>query len=137
MRLVDDERVVLTQHPVVLDLGQQDAVGHQLDQGVVTGGVGEADLVADRLPQGGADLVGDAFGDRAGGEPARLGVADGAHDAATQLHADLGQLGGLTRTRLTGDDDDLVVADGRGNVVALGADREFFGIGEFGDGLTA
>ena len=30
--LVEDDRVVLPQQPVVRDLGQQDAVGHQLDQ---------------------------------------------------------------------------------------------------------
>ena len=34
VRLVDDDRVVAPQHPVALDLGQQDAVGHQLDQRV-------------------------------------------------------------------------------------------------------
>ena len=34
-------------------------------------------------------------------------------DAAAQLEADLGQLGGLARAGLAGDDHDLVVADGR------------------------
>ena len=33
VRLVDDQRVVLAEHPVAGQLGQQDAVGHQLDQG--------------------------------------------------------------------------------------------------------
>ena len=28
--LVDDQRVVAAQHPVALDLGEQDAVGHHL-----------------------------------------------------------------------------------------------------------
>ena len=31
VRLVDDDRVVLPQLPVALQLGEQDAVGHQLD----------------------------------------------------------------------------------------------------------
>jgi hypothetical protein len=31
--LVDDERVVPAQVPVAGELGQQDAVGHELDQG--------------------------------------------------------------------------------------------------------
>ena len=31
VRLVDDDRVVLAQLPVALELGEQDAVGHQLD----------------------------------------------------------------------------------------------------------
>ena len=47
VRLVEDDRVVAAQHPVALDLGEQDAVGHELDQRVVADVVGEADLVAD------------------------------------------------------------------------------------------
>ena len=53
VRLVDDQRVVAEQLPVVLQLGQQDAVGHQLDQRAVAGRVGEADLVADRARRAG------------------------------------------------------------------------------------
>ena len=76
VRLVDDQRVVPAQHPVVLDLGQQDAVGHHLDRGVLAGPVGEPDLVADRAAELDAELLGDPLGDRAGGDPARLGVPD-------------------------------------------------------------
>ena len=36
-------------------------------------------------------------------------MADRPGDAAPQLEADLGQLGGLARTGLAGDDHDLVV----------------------------
>jgi hypothetical protein len=35
VRLVDDERVVAAQVTVALQLGEQDAVGHHLDQRVV------------------------------------------------------------------------------------------------------
>ena len=108
MGLVEDERVVAQQPAVALDLGEQDAVGHQLDQRAVAGLVGEPHGVADGLAQRGAELVGDALGDGARGEPARLGVADGAADAAAELQADLRQLGGLARAGLAGDDDDLV-----------------------------
>ena len=48
VRLVDDQRVVLAEHPVAGQLGQQDAVGHQLDQRVVADLVGEPHLPADR-----------------------------------------------------------------------------------------
>ena len=51
VRLVDDQRVVLPQHPVALDLGEQDAVGHQFDEGVVAGAGGEPDLVADGVAE--------------------------------------------------------------------------------------
>src|SRR5699024_7530368 len=83
------------------------------------------------------DLFGDAFGDGAGRQTAGLGVPDGAHDTTSQIHADLRQLGGLAGTGLTGDDHDLVVADGFGDVVPPGADRQFFGVTQFGDGFLA
>ena len=51
VRLVDDERVVRRSIRSRCDLGQQDAVGHQLDQRVVADLVGEPDLVADRVAQ--------------------------------------------------------------------------------------
>ena len=74
--LVDDQHLVGPQEAVALDLGQQDAVGHHLDVGVRADPVVEADGVADRLPDLGAELLGDPLGDRPGGQPARLGVAD-------------------------------------------------------------
>ena len=74
--LVDDQHLVGAQVAVALDLGEEDAVGHHLDEGVLADPVvephGEADGVADL----GAELLGDALGHRPGGEPPRLGVAD-------------------------------------------------------------
>ena len=136
--LVDDQGVVAREVPVAGQLGEQDAVRHQLDQGVLADLVGEADLVAhdpgSTVAQLGAQLLGDAVGDRARGEPSRLGVADHAGDAAAQVETDLGDLRGLTRAGLAGDDHDLVVADRRGDVVAAGADGQRGGIGDAGDG---
>ena len=126
--LVDDQRVVAAQVPVGADLGQQDAVGHQLDGGVVAGSVGEPDLVPDDVAEVGLELLGDPLGDRAGGDPARLGVADLPGDAAAELEADLGQLGGFPRAGFACDDDHLVVADGGRDVVAALADRQFRGV---------
>ena len=108
VRLVEDQGVVAQQAAVALDLGEQDAVGHQLDQRAVAGLVGEPHGVADGVAERGAQFVGDALRDGAGGEPARLGVPDGAADAAAELQADLRQLGGLARPGLAGDDDHLV-----------------------------
>ena len=73
------------------------------------------------------------FGDGPGGDAARLGVADHAGDAPSQLQADLGQLCGLARSGLAGDDDDLVVADGLGDLVAARADRQLLGVDQGGD----
>ena len=81
--------------------------------------VGEPHLVADGLAELGAELLGDPLGDAAGGDPARLGVPDQRpRTPAAELEADLGQLGGLARPGLAGDDHHLVVADGGGDVVA-------------------
>ncbi len=93
--LVDDQRVVTQQPPVLLHLGQQDSVGHHLDEGVVAGLVGEPHLVADRRADLGAELVGDPLRHGAGRDPPRLGVADLAGDAAAKLQADLRQLRGF------------------------------------------
>ena len=137
MGLVDDDRVVAPQVTVALHLGEQDAVGHHLDQRVARRVVGEPHLVADGAAELDAELLGDALGHRPGGDPAGLGVADGPLDAATELEADLGELGRLARPGLARDDDDLVVADGRGDVVAALTDRQVLGIGDLGDQRAA
>ena len=113
MGLVDDQRVVAPQLAVALQLGEQDAVGHHPHERAVADAVVEAHGVADDVADRRAQLLGDALGDRAGGDPARLGVADQPVDAAPELEAQLRQLRALARPGLAGDDDDLVVADRR------------------------
>src|ERR1700730_5469255 len=135
--LVEDEGVVAQQAAVALHFGEQDAVGHQLHQRAVAGLIGEAHGVADGFAERGAQFVGDALGDGAGREPARLGVPDSAADAAAQLQADLRQLGGLAGPGLAGDDDHLVFGDGPGDHVTPVADRQV-GVGDRGnDGFAA
>jgi hypothetical protein len=129
VRLVENQGVVTQQASVALDFGEQDAVGHQLHQRAVADLIGEAHGVADGLAERGAQFVGDALGDCAGSEPARLGVADGPADAAAQFQTDLRQLRGLARPGLAGDDDDLVLSDGVGDLVTPIADRQV-GIGD-------
>ncbi len=124
VRLIEDERVVAAQLLVPLHLGQQDAVGHDLDQRVVTGVICEAHLVADRRAQLGPKLVSDPFRHGAGCDPARLGMADLAGDAPAQLKADLRQLRGLAATGLPGDDHHLMIADDLGDLVFQLADRK-------------
>ncbi len=131
--LVDDDRVVGAQLAVRLDLGEQDAVRHQLDEGGVRVHlVGEADLPADGLAEGRAQLVGDTLGDGPGGDTAGLGVPDHAADTPPQLHTDLGDLRGLAGPGLTGHDDDLVIADGFGDQVLLLADGQLLRVGDGG-----
>jgi hypothetical protein len=129
VRLVDDQRVVLPQLRVALRLGEQDAVGHQLDVAVGADAVGEADLEADGAAQFALQLLGDARGGGAGGDAARLGVADQPVGAAAQFQADLRQLRRLARAGLAADDDHLVLRDGLGDLAALRADRQLVVIG--------
>jgi hypothetical protein len=137
VRLVDDHRVVAAQHRVVADLGQQQPVGHEPHERVARRAVGEADRVADRLADPDAELVGDALGDRASGQPARLRVGDRAAHAAPELEADLRQLRRLARAGLAGDDHDLVACDRGEQVVATCADRQLRRVADGGHGRAA
>ena len=134
MRFVDDDRVVSAQLAVPLHLRQQDAVGHHLDQGVCTGVVGEAHLVADRGSELGLELLRDALGNRPGCDPTRLGVADQALDTATEVEADLGQLGGLAGAGLPRHDNNLMVSNGGSYVVPASGDGQVVGIADLRHG---
>ncbi len=123
--LVDDDRVVRAQLAVRLDLGEQDAVRHQLDEGGVRVDlVGEADLPADRLAEG----VPSSSATRSA--TVRAAILRGCVCARScrapraQLQADLGDLRGLPGARLTGDDHDLVGAYRLQDVALLLADGE-------------
>ncbi len=127
VRLVDDDRVVGGEQRIGLRLGEQDAVGHQLDVAGRAQLVGEADLVAHCLAERAVQLLRDAGGGGARRQPARLRVADEARGAATEREADLGQLRGLARARLTADDDDLVRGEHAGDLLAPPRHRQLGG----------
>ncbi len=129
MGFVDDDGVVLAQQLVALDLRQQDAVSHELDLGGPADLAGEADLEAHLLADLHAEFLGDAFGHRAGSEPARLGVADQSVLAQAQFQAHLRDLGGLTGTGLAGNDGHLVGRYGGHQVLAALGDRQLGGVG--------
>ncbi|MNH20902.1 hypothetical protein D3C79_806900 [compost metagenome] len=81
VRLIDDQGVVLHQQAILLYFGQQDTVGHQFDQGIFTHLIVEAHLVADAATQRGFQLIGNAVGNGACSQAARLRVANQAFDA--------------------------------------------------------
>src|SRR5260370_10643890 len=112
MRFVDDQRVVAEQLPVPLHLGQQDAVGHDLDQGVVAGGIGEPHLVPDGSAELGLEFRGYPVRYGARGDPARLSMPDLSGNAAAELQADLRQLWGLAPASLPRNDHDLLLGHG-------------------------
>jgi len=91
--LVDDDHVIGEQLWVMGQLRQQDAVGHDLDRGLVIGLVVEPNRIADCGTEWLAKLIGDTGGDRAGSDTARLGMADDAVAPQAGFEADLGELG--------------------------------------------
>ncbi len=123
--LVDDQGVVAAQHAIALDLGQQDAVGHHLDPGLLTDAIGEPHGVADRGTQLAVHLLGYAIGDRARRDAPRLGVADHPVDSPAGTQAELRQLGALARSGLAGDDHHLMRGDGGDQLIGAFQNRQF------------
>ena len=134
MGLIDDDGVVLIEEAVPLHLGEQNAVCHKLDGGGFRDAVIETNGVADGLSDFLVQFRGDAFSHSAGSNAARLGVPDESAASAAQIQTDFWDLSGLTRTGLTGDDDDLVISNGRGDIVLAVRDGEGVGIGDGGNG---
>ena len=125
VRLIQDDRVVLAQFAVALRLGEQDAVGHQLERGARPDLVVEAHLAAHQAAELGADLFGDARGHGACGDSAWLRMADPFPvGSAPHLQQHLRQLRRLSRTGLAADDDHRVALDRRADVVAPRVDRQ-------------
>ena len=125
--LVNDDRVVGFKQRVVLGLGQQNTVGHQLDRCILRQAILKTHLVAHHIAQGRFELFGNPFGHTAGCNAPRLGMANPftplprrrIEPAAAQGQGNLGQLRGFARTGLAADDDDLVICHGLRNFVAL------------------
>ncbi len=122
--LVDDDGVVALEKTVVLGLGQQDAIGHQLDQGIGIALVFETHLVTHQPAQWRRQFLGDTAGHAARSDPAWLGMGDQAMLAAAQFQADLGQLGGLARAGFTGNDQHLMLGEHLLDFVALGGNGQ-------------
>ncbi len=121
---VDDDRVVALEVAVVLGLGQQDAVGHQLDQGVGVALVLEPHLITHQRAQRRGQFLGHPARHTARGDPPWLGVADQAMLAATDFQADLRQLRGFARAGFAGNDQHLVLEQRVLDFVALGGNRQ-------------
>ena len=100
MRLVNNQRVVLIQKPVVLGFRQQNAVSHQFNQTFRAGVVAKTNLETNGFAQWLLQFFGDAVSHAASGDTARLGMTDITRHASARFQANLRQLGGLARTGL-------------------------------------
>ena len=122
--LVQHQRVVRRQGAITLGLGQQDAVGHELDQRTLAHLLVEAHLETDQRADLGVQLLSHAPRHRARGQAPWLRATDHAGHAASCGQAQLGQLRGLARTGLAGQDQHLVRADGGDDVRGVARDRQ-------------
>ncbi len=86
--LIDDDSVVLHQQAVLLDLGQQNTIGHQLDHRVLADMIAEAHLITDSAAWLAFQLLGNTIRHRSRRQTSRLGMANQALNAAPQLHTD-------------------------------------------------
>ena len=119
VRLVDDDRVVVVEEAIALRLGEQDAVGHQLDQAFGRGcdpGSAACSPRAGRAASSSSSAI--RARDRARGDAARLRVADDARDAAAASRQIFGQLRRLARAGLAAHDHDRMLLDGAADLVA-------------------
>ena len=106
--LVDDDRVVGVEEAIRLRLGEENSIGHDPQEIVVTDAVAEAHAEAHLLPQRSTQLLGDARCDRSRCHAPGLRVRDHPGRAPLEFQADLGKLSGLARTGLTANDHDLM-----------------------------
>ena len=133
VRLVDDHRVVAAQQRIAADLGKQQTVGDQSNQGVLRAAIVKADRVADRAAKRDIELIRDPLCHGPRRDPSRLGVSDRPAHPTPELEAELGQLGRLARAGLPGHDDHLVVSDRSEQVVTTRGYRQLRRVGDRGD----
>ena len=124
--LIKNDRVVAAKPGITLGFGEQDAIGHELDQGRFTDLLGKAHLESNQITDRCIQLAGDAARNRARGNAAWLGTSDHSRRAASGGQAKLRQLGGLARTGFTGKNDDLMLADQLDDFLTASGDRQRF-----------
>jgi len=111
VRLVQDDRVVVTKHRVALHLGEQHAVGHELDDRVARRAVVETDFAANRPTPLDVEFLRHAFRNRQRRHAPRLSAGDRPALASPRRETHLGNLRGFPRTRFAREDDHLAGRD--------------------------
>ncbi len=127
VRLIENQGVVATEPGIALRLGEQDAVGHQLDVRIRRGTVAEANLVADDTPQLAVQFLRNAASRRPRSDTARLRMADQPRRTAPEFQTDFRNLRRLARAGFTANDDDLMFSNQSRNFGAAGVDRQIVG----------
>ena len=128
VRLVDNQRVIPPQHPITLDLGQQDAVRHHLDPRPLAHLIRESDGVTNVVADLRSEFISNALADRAGSHAAGLGVPDQAGNATPRFQAQLRDLSALARTSLASNNHNLMLSNHLEEFVVTFGNRERFGV---------
>ena len=92
VRFIDDDDFVLREKRVGERFGKQQAVGHEFNHGAIASFLVKAHLIADGAAERSIELLGDACGDTARGNAARLRMRNRAARAETEGEAELRQL---------------------------------------------
>ena len=123
---IENDAAVAGHVVVVHGLAQELTIGHVLEHGLGAGPVLETDAVTDFLAQLDIQLVRDTLGNRHGRHSSGLGTGDELAVRVGELVVEdvLGNLGGLSGTRLTDEDEDLGVVVHVEELLALLVDGE-------------
>ena len=117
MRLIHNDAVVICQQWISLRFGQQNAIGHQLNEGVIAAPVVETDRAADFTTPLNLQFLRDAARNGKCRHASWLGAADFGFNPQSGFEAHFGNLGGFAGTGFTGDNHNLMSPDGRNDVI--------------------
>jgi hypothetical protein len=109
MRLVDDHCIIAPEKPVPAYFRNEDPVGLKKDAGIGPDAFVESGPKARHCAKGGAQIVGNFFGDGCRGDPARLRYRDSSR-GTKRLEAEKGKLRGFTAARFSRYHNDLMLS---------------------------
>ena len=127
---IDNDGIVGVKETVPLGLGEQNAVGHELDARRPGRSVLEPDLEGHEALAGISHLLRNATGESDRGDAPRLGAADESPDPAPGFETHFRDLSTLPGPRLPRDDHNLVFPNRPDDLLPLFGYGEFFGVRE-------
>ena len=122
---VNDNRVVLIEPPIMLGLGEQNPIRHQLDVRLRRSRICKSDFESDFASHGDIQFFGDSRSNGPGCNPAGLSMTNQSFNAASQFQADLGKLRRFSGSRFAAENDHLVITNDFGNFFTSLTDWEF------------
>ena len=128
MRLVEDQGSILTQLRIPLRLGQEDAVGHELDPRVLAQLLIEAHLIPNHFAQRHLQFLCHTLRHTHRRNPPRLRATDPSTLRPQGLGHHLRQLRGLARPRVAHDHDHPMLTQGGKDLLAMRHHRQFLRI---------